>query len=576
MDRQPGKQVLDKNAEHPRSPGSGVSGSPGSGVSGFLRQHKDAIVRSWETRVISEDHAIELTGLALRNDIPQLLEELAVWLASDAASETSLAAEKALAHVMQRLDAGLSLAQVLREYRLLRETLIEEVLRAEAAEQERAAASGKGGRFARIEELARLNAGLDVVLSQSIEQFVEERDRRAAAERASAAQNLKESNQQLVDSDRRKNHFLAVLSHELRNPLTPIKNSLYILDRAVPGGDQARRAKDVIERQINQLSHLVDDLLDVTRIARGKIQLQRRRVEINELVQRTIDDHRAVFQTADVRLEMEPAAQPVFVDADWNRTAQVVSNLLQNAAKFTLRGGRVLVTVERDAQAQQAVLRVADTGLGMKPEMVARLFEPFIQADETLDRSKGGLGLGLALIKGLVEQHGGSIEARSQGLDRGSEFIVRLPLDLSEPASDERAAAPVVGTRHRVLIIEDNVDAAQSLQEVLELLGHEVAVAHDGQEGLAKGREFRPDLVLCDIGLPGLNGYEVARAFRADDALRDVHLIALSGYARPEDLQRAAEAGFERHLAKPPSLEKLEGVLGQVSRSREKVRTLAD
>jgi PAS domain S-box-containing protein len=374
---------------------------------------------------------------------------------------------------------------------------------------------------------------------------------------------LRQANQQLIEADRRKNHFIAVLSHELRNPLMPIKNGLYILDRAAPGGDQARRAKEVIERQVDQLSHLVDDLLDVTRITRGKVQLHRCRLELTQLVRRTVDDHRALFQDADVRLEVEPAALPVFVDADWNRTAQVLSNLLQNAAKFTPRGGLVKVTLARDIDARQVVIRVADTGLGMTPELLAQLFEPFMQADETLDRSKGGLGLGLALAKGLVEQHGGSIEASSRGLDCGSEFIVRLPLDLSDPEAVEQAPEPAAAARHRVLIIEDNVDAAQSLKELLELQGHEVSVAHDGYDGLAKARELRADLVLCDIGLPGMDGYEVARAFRADDALRGAHLIALSGYALPEDLQRAAEAGFDRHVAKPLTLGKLEQLLGK-------------
>jgi PAS domain S-box-containing protein len=375
---------------------------------------------------------------------------------------------------------------------------------------------------------------------------------------------LRQANVQLADADRRKNEFLAVLSHELRNPLAPIKSGLHILDHAAPGGDHARRAQAVMTRQVDQLVRLVDDLLDITRITRNKVQLQRQRLEINELARRTIEDHRSSFEKAEVHVDFEPAPTPVFVDADWNRLAQVVGNLLQNAVKFTPRGGRVTVTVSTDAASRRATVRVADTGVGMAPEMVARLFEPFTQADATLDRSKGGLGLGLALVKGLVELHGGDVSAASAGLGQGSEFIVRFPLDVTTiPASTETPPARPTA-RRRVLVIEDNVDAADMLREVLEFGQHEVAVAYNGPAGIARAREFRPDVVLCDIGLPGMNGYEVARAFRADGALSRTCLVALSGYALPEDLQRAVEAGFERHLAKPPSFDKLEELLAAI------------
>jgi two-component system CheB/CheR fusion protein len=226
---------------------------------------------------------------------------------------------------------------------------------------------------------------------------------------------------------------------------------------------------------------------------------------------------------------------------------------LQNAAKFTPRAGRVTVGVSTDSWARQAVFRVADAGAGMAPEMLARLFEPFMQADTTLDRSKGGLGLGLALVKGLVEQHGGSVEARSEGIGRGSEFIARLPLDLSARPEGERRCATCAKVRRRVLVIENNLDAADSLRELLVLDGHDVAVAYDGVEGIARARVFRPEVVLCEIGLPGMDGYAVARALRAEEGLWQAHLVVVSGYALPEDLQRAAEAGFERHLAEPPA-----------------------
>lgn len=374
---------------------------------------------------------------------------------------------------------------------------------------------------------------------------------------------LRETQARLEEADRQKNQFLAVLSHELRNPLAPVKNSLYVLGRVPPGGDQARRALDVIERQVEQLTNLVNDLLDVTRITSGKVKLQLRRLELNELVRRTLEDHRGLFELSQVGARLELAPQPVLVDADWNRVSQITSNLLQNAAKFTPPDGSVAIAVSTDSSRGHALIRVTDTGVGLAPKMLQRLFEPFAQADDTLDRSKGGLGLGLALVKQLAELHGGSVEARSEGAGSGAEFVVRLPLAASPAAADagERDRPAAAAPRRRVLVIEDNRDAADSLCALLELQGHEVALANDGPDGLAKAREFRPDVVLCDIGLPGMDGYQVARAVRAEEALTGTYLVALSGYARPEDLERAAAAGFDKHLAKPASAEALESVL---------------
>jgi len=384
------------------------------------------------------------------------------------------------------------------------------------------------------------------------------------SDRKRTEQALLEAKERLEEADRQKNQFLAMLSHELRNPLAPIRNSLYVLDHAVPGGEQAKRAQAIIGRQVGHMIRLIDDLLDVTRIVRGKIQLQAERLDLNELAHSTIEDHRSVFVESDVELTLRPAAVPVWVRGDRIRLAQIIGNLLQNAAKFTAHGGTTTVAIRVDETQGHAILSVGDTGRGIEPEIIPRLFEPFAQADTTLDRSKGGLGLGLALVKGLVEQHGGSVEARSAGPGRGSEFLVRLPLDRTKSVTVECRRASVDRARRRVLVIENNVDAAESLREVLELDGHEVVVAYDGPGGIAKAREFRPDVVLCDIGLPGMDGYQVARAFRSDEALRENYLVALSGYALPEDLQRAQDAGFDRHLAKPPSLEKLESVLGAI------------
>ncbi|HEY3451780.1 MAG TPA: PAS domain S-box protein [Myxococcales bacterium] len=388
-------------------------------------------------------------------------------------------------------------------------------------------------------------------------------------ERREAEAALREANERLVEADRRKNEFLAVLSHELRNPLAPIRNSVYILDRAAPGGEQAARARRVIERQAQHMTRLIEDLLDVTRISRGKVHLQRERLDLDALARRTAEDHREVFARSGLDLEVLGAPEPLWVDGDPTRLAQAIGNLLSNSAKFTPRGGRTVLSLEAEADARggQAVVRVRDNGAGISAQTLSHLFEPFVQATQTIERAGGGLGLGLALVKGLVEMHGGRVWARSEGEGKGSEFTLALPL--LPPARPAACAepAPAAGARaRRVLVVEDNLDAAESLREALGFGAHEVAVAHTGPEGLEAARRQRPDVVLCDLGLPGMDGYGVARALRADpDArLRSTFLVALSGYALQEDVAKSRAAGFDRHLAKPPSMESLEKLLAEV------------
>jgi PAS domain S-box-containing protein len=376
----------------------------------------------------------------------------------------------------------------------------------------------------------------------------------------------KETEAALREVDRRKTDFLAMLSHELRNPLAPIRNSLYLLEHGEPGSEKSRRAQTVIERQVLLLTRLVDDLLDVTRISRGKIQLRRERIQLGDLVRHTVEDHHGGFEERRIELRLAVPASPLFIEGDPVRIAQIVGNLLQNALKFTESGGTVTVSLEEDRSRGQGVVKVRDDGAGLAPEMLSRIFEPFIQADTTLDRSKGGLGLGLALARGLTESHGGSIGASSDGPGKGSEFSIRLPLSEAPPASAIAASnAPGAGTGRRVLLIDDNVDAAESLREVLELGGHRVVVASNGPDGLARARAHKPEVVVCDIGLPAMDGYAVARAFRADAALREIRLIALSGYAAAEDLEQSRAAGFEAHLAKPPMLDLLEELISASS-----------
>ena len=375
-----------------------------------------------------------------------------------------------------------------------------------------------------------------------------------------AVEALRQAHDQLLELDRRKDEYLAVLSHELRNPLAPITNSLYVLERAEPGSDVHHRALGIATRQVAQLSRLVGDLLDATRLSRGKVVLQRRPIDLNELVAHSVEDHRALLVEAGVSLDLCRAASPVPVHADWNRISQALGNLLHNAAKFTRRGDAVTVTVGSEPATGRAEIRVTDTGLGLSDEVLARLFEPFAQASATLDRSRGGLGLGLALVKGLVELHGGEVQASSAGEGRGSTFLIRLPLAVAT-AEPPRATTGASLPRRRVLIVEDKADAAASLRDRLELDGHEVATTTNGAEALARAATMRPDVVLCDIGLPGLDGYGVARAMRADPSLSRTLLVALTGYALSTDRARALAAGFDGHLAKPLDHEVLNGIL---------------
>ncbi len=370
----------------------------------------------------------------------------------------------------------------------------------------------------------------------------------------------------LREESARKDDFLAALSHELRNPLAPIRSSLSVVERVEPGREKARTAMAIIQRQVEHLVRIVDDLLDVTRIARNMVRLQREPLELGGIVRRTMDDHLPEFEAREIALEDHIDPEPLWAEADGTRLAQVIGNLLANALKFTPRGGRVEVSLRREGN--QAVLSLRDNGVGIAPEMRARLFEPFIQAPQTLDRSRGGLGLGLAMVKGLVELHEGTVDVTSGGPGRGCEFTVRLPL--AAAAQAKASPAPPAPTRagRRVLLIDDTVDAADALRDLLTLYGHDVRVAYDGPSGIARVHDFHPEIVFCDIGLPGMDGYEVARAMRADDALRGTYLVALSGYARAEDRERSARAGFDWHLAKPPSTEELQRVVAERPRSR--------
>jgi PAS domain S-box-containing protein len=374
----------------------------------------------------------------------------------------------------------------------------------------------------------------------------------------------KRAEEALKDADRRKDEFLAMLAHELRNPLAPISNALHLV--RLHGADP-QQALEMIERQVEHMVRLVDDLLDVSRITRGKIELRRERVDLAAVAVRAVEGSRPLIDARRHRLEMRLPDGPLPVDGDPMRLAQVVWNLLNNAAKYTPEGGRIALTVE--AAGGEAVVRVRDTGMGIPADMLARVFDLFTQVDRTLDRAEGGLGIGLTLVRRLTEMHGGTVAAHSAGPGQGSEFVVRLPLAAGAPAEAPVAGAPAVPPGpaprgRRILLVDDNRDSADSLAMLLQLLGHDVRTAYDGRQALVVAGAYQPDLVLLDIGLPGLNGYEVAAQLRAMFGTGRMVLVALTGYGSQEDRRQTREAGFDDHLVKPVDLDALRELLASL------------
>ncbi len=364
----------------------------------------------------------------------------------------------------------------------------------------------------------------------------------------------------LQEADSRKDEFLAMLAHELRNPLAPIRNAVQIFRGKAPATPELRWATEVIERQVHQLTRLVDDLLDVSRITRGKIELRKERVELAAVIDSAVEASRPLIEKWDHELTIEVPPLPIYVEVDPTRLAQVVSNLLNNAAKYTDQGGSLGLTVEPEEGG--AVIRVKDTGAGIPPEMLHRIFDMFTQVDHTLERSEGGLGIGLTLVQQLVEMHGGTVEARSAGPGQGSEFIVRLPVagaaERSRTAAGETLPASAAC---RILVVDDNRDAADSLGMLLRMIGNEVHTAYDGLEAVGAAATFQPDVIVLDIGLPKLNGYEAARQIRAQPGGADRVLIALTGWGQEEDRLRSKEAGFDHHITKPVEFSTLKKLL---------------
>lgn len=398
---------------------------------------------------------------------------------------------------------------------------------------------------------------------QSSDHFRVDDSRRAALNLLEDAVASREATQklnlELTSSDRRKNEFLAMLAHELRNPLASLRNATDVLRLSTGDAAAAERSLKIMGRQILNMSLMIDDLLDAARFAQGKAELRKEGVELNAILTRAVESARHYAGGREQEIAVSLPAEPVYLDADPARLDQVFGNLLNNASKYTRRGGHIWLSAE--LAGDEAVIRVRDDGIGIAPEMLPRVFALFAQADRSLDR-EGGLGIGLTLAKSLVELHGGSIEAHSTGLKHGSEFVVRLPAVLhAERAAEQQTAAPPVAAR-RVLVVDDNIDAAESLAMLLSMDGHVVRTAYDGPAALETAGAFQPEAVVLDIGLPGMNGYEVARRFRAQPGFAKTLLIALTGYGLTEDRRLANDAGINHHLTKPADIAAINELLG--------------
>ena len=443
-------------------------------------------------------------------------------------------------HGKQRWEVGWSLPEVVRDYQILRLVLfeyLEETL----------------DRPLYFREIMAIGLALDEAISASVTAYTRQREA-----------SLREQAEALKEADQRKNEFLAFLAHELRNPLAPILTSIEMFRLLSSADANLNQAREIVERQVKHMVRLIDDLLDVTRIAQGKLELRRVLFDLGQAVNQAVQTVQPLFESQSHQLSVDLPSESIPVEGDQARMVQVLVNLLGNAGKYTERGGRISLKVTHEGD--EAVLRVRDNGVGIESDMLGRIFDLFTQVGRSIHRSRGGLGIGLTLVRQLVELHGGRISAHSDGIGHGSEFVVRLPVAPAGSALPPPAALAEVGIIQtaappcNILIIEDNADARETLATLLKMLGHRTQTAATGPQGVERALADRPQVVLIDLGLPELDGFQVARQIRA--TLADtVLLVALTGYAREEDRHRCKEAGFDAHLAKPVELEELNRVL---------------
>jgi len=378
---------------------------------------------------------------------------------------------------------------------------------------------------------------------------------------------LKAHSDALEEGDRRKDEFLATLAHELRNPLAPLRHGLDIL-RKNPDSESAPEIREMMDRQLVHLVRLIDDLLDVSRVSQGKIELRKERIQAADVIRSALETSQPLIASAGHSLAIDMPPQTIWIDADLTRLAQVVGNLLNNAAKYTPKGGRIGLALRTEGS--DAIIAVSDNGLGIPLDMQSKVFQLFAQVENHADHARGGLGIGLALVKQLVAMHEGSVSAESAGTGKGSVFTVRIPLAVTgedrDAQSAKQAAEAAPAQPLKVLVVDDTVEVAQTVGWMLEEMGHEYYLVHDGRQALQAARDFTPDAILLDIGLPVMDGYAVCRAFREDDQFKDALIIAQTGWGQDRDKTRASEAGFDHHLVKPVAYDDLERLLAETAK----------
>ena len=503
----------------------------------IVQRDRHALIERWAGRAVEEQpNAARVHHATLLDHLPDFLRDLGQALEeTDTDPDRAPHRRAAVRHGEQRWEVGWSLAEVVRDYRILRLVVLEHLDKCL-------------GRSLRLREMQAIGLALDEAIEASVELYV-----RNTEEQSRRTEEL------LREADRRKNEFLATLAHELRNPLAPLRTSLEVIRLGGEMPPVFQQVREVMERQVGQMTRLVDDLIDVSRVAQGKLELRKRRFDLRVALEQAVQMNAPLRDSRRHRLSVQVSEEPLWVEGDQDRIVQVTVNLLNNAAKYTPEGGHIWI--DAAAEASEAVLRVRDDGVGIPPDQLGRVFDLFTQIDLGAELALGGLGSGLSVVRQLVELHGGAVVASSHGVGKGTEFIVRLPLCSEgprpqEPEARDEDAAP---SRH-VLIVEDNQDGRESLAILLGLLGHRVDVAEDGPRGVTAALSLRPEVALIDINMPGLDGYEVARRLR--QALgADVLLVAMTGSGQPEDHLKASEAGFDAHLLKPVELARLQKLL---------------
>lgn len=517
---------------------------PHSDLGAILIRDASPILDQWCERIRQEFPAARrLHEKALRDHLPQILRAIAEQLASTDGDHLPHRAP-ARKHGETRWDDGWSISNVVQDYLLLRLVILEHLQQ-------------NLSRRLQLAEIMAVGLVLDETISASIEAYEAGREQYV---RGVEQQRTSE----LSERDRRKDEFLATLGHELRNPLAAIAGALELSRLAAPTEALFSEARDILDRQVQQLTRLVDDLLDISRIARGRLELRRQRIEAGQLATLVAKTLQPVFETRQQTLQMEIVDRLIWLDADPARVQQILTNVLVNASKYTPPGGHIALDVRRDEVA--VIFRVTDNGRGIGADLLPRVFDLYTHGDRPTNTPDPGLGIGLALVRQLVDLHGGSVLAESDGPGLGASFTIRLPL-ANEASNAEAACGPAPAAAQeevmcrRVLVVEDHADLARMLASLVSRCGPEVRVAADGPTALAAAREFQPDLILLDIGLPGMNGYDVAAELRKLPGLNGAVLVALTGYGQEEDRQRTQTAGFSRHVVKPIAFDVLQQVL---------------